>query len=543
MQFDFIIIGAGSAGCVLANRLSEDPGNRVLLLEAGGKDAHINVQIPAGYAKLYRSKIDWAYHTEPQPYVDNRLMFQPRGKVLGGCSSVNAMAYIRGNRKDYDDWEMMGNPGWEYNKVLPYFIKAEHNEQIKNEYHGQGGPLHVSHARYTTPLGRAFVEACQSCGYPENADFNGKEQEGAGMFQFTIKNGRRHSTAAGYLKPVLQRSNLTVITHAHTQKILIDKQRAVGVEYLVGAIVHKAYASREVILSAGAFNSPQVLLLSGIGESEQLHKHRIPVVLDLPGVGQNLQDHLFFSIACLSSQKVSFNGADTLLNLVNYVLFKNGPFACSPLEANAFIKTQPDLDRPDVQLHFSPSHVGDYNVDMYDFETYPKTHGFTILPTLLKPKSRGYVRLRSDNPLDAPVIQPNYFQAPEDRDTMLKSFKSAREVLLAEPFTPFRARLHYPENAHTDEEIMQHIHRTLETVYHPVGTCKMGNDAMAVVDAELKVYGLNNLRVVDASIMPTIVSGNTNAPTIMIAEKAAVLILGKVKAQREELKGLYEQLN
>jgi choline dehydrogenase len=539
MQYDYIIVGAGSAGCVLANRLSEDPATRVLLLEAGGKDTGFFVRTPGGYGKLHRSKVDWGYYTEPQPQVDSRVMYQPRGKVLGGCSSTNAMAYVRGNQEDYNDWEKLGNPGWGYQEVLPYFIKSEDNADIFNPYHGQGGPLHVSYARYTTPLGRAFVEACQACGIPENADYNGVEQEGAGMFQFTIRNGQRHSAAVGYLRPVLNRPNLQVITRAHTRHVLLEGKRAVGIEYLTGSSLRKVYASREVILSAGAFNSPQLLMLSGIGPGDVLKKLNIPVRLDLPGVGENLQDHVFFPVACLCSQAITFNTAENLPNLLKYLLYRQGPFACSPLEANAFVKTESGKDRPDIQLHFAPFHGGADNVDVYNFSSFPKTHGFTLLPTLLKPASRGFVSIRSGSSMDAPIIQPNYFQEAEDRETMLKGFKIAREVLLAEPLTPFRTRLHYPEQARTDEEIMRHIRRTLETVYHPVGTCKMGNDARSVVDAALKVHGLDGLRVVDASVMPTIVSGNTNAPVIMIAEKAADLIRGKVETTAETLKAAF----
>jgi choline dehydrogenase len=539
MQFDYIIVGAGSAGCVLANRLSENPANQVLLLEAGGKDNQFLVRTPGGYAKLHRSPIDWGYHTEPQAYIDNRTMYQPRGKVLGGCSSTNAMAYVRGNKEDYNDWAKLGNEGWGYQDVLPYFIKAEDNADFANEYHGKGGPLHVSQARYTTPLGRTFVEASQACGFPVNPDYNGADQTGASMLQFTIKNGQRHSAAAAYLTPILHRPNLKVVTQAHTKHILIEHHRAVGVEYSVGNATLTVHARQEVILSAGAFNTPQLLLLSGIGAAEDLQKHNIHIRLDLPGVGKNLQDHLFFPVCCLCTQAVSLNTAESVSNLVKYLLFKKGPFACSPLEANAFIQTKPDLDRPDVQLHFAPLHVGDYDMDLYNLKTYPKTHGFTVLPTLLKPKSRGFVGLRSANPLDAPLIQPNYCQEAEDMDTLVRGFKAAKEVLLSQPFAPYRSRLHYPDNAQTGEEIRKHIRRTVESVYHPVGTCKMGNDALSVVDSHLKVHGLENLRVVDASIMPTIVSGNTNAPVIMLAEKAADMIVGKTKTPQDAYKAEY----
>lgn len=540
MTFDYIIVGAGSAGCVLANRLSADPAISVLLLEAGGPDKKMEIHIPAAYTKLNRTEVDWAFWTEPQPHVDNRVMFQPRGKTLGGCSSTNAMAYVRGNREDYNDWAKLGNTGWGYDDVLPYFICSEHNEQIDQlnpAYHGTEGPLNVTFAtRFQTPLARAFVAACREQGIPENHDYNGAEQEGASFFQFTIKEGKRHSAATAFLKPILNRSNLTVVTHAHTTQLRFAGNRVTGVEFSRHEKdTETATATREVILSAGAFASPQLLMLSGIGPADELKRHGIPVRKVLPGVGQNLQDHVFVGVSSLCSQPVSSNHHLTPINqvkaLIQYALFKKGPMTISPLEANAFFRSERATDRPDIQFHFAPVHIGDdYKADFYDLTTFPTTDGYTILPTLIKPQSRGTVTLRSANPMDAPVIDPHYLEAEADRETLLTGMKKAIAIMESPAFAPYCERLITPPNRATDAAIMEHVRRQLETVYHPVGTCKMGTDEMAVVDSALRVHGIEGLRVVDASIMPTIVSGNTNAPVIMIAEKAADLILGKTMA-------------
>jgi choline dehydrogenase len=526
MTFDYIIVGAGSAGCVLANRLSANPLNQVLLLEAGGNGRKFEIQVPAGYAKLHHSEVNWNFYTEPQPHVRNRRIYQPRGKALGGSSAVNCMAYVRGNREDYNDWERLGNPGWGYDDLLPYFRKSEHNEQFQNRFHGQNGPLNVTHNRYVTPLARAFVAACGERGIPANEDFNGATQDGAGLFQFTIKNARRHSTAGAFLKPILHRRNLRVLTHAHTQRVVLDGTRVTGVEIArkPGGPVEFIAAKKDVILSAGSFQSPQLLLLSGIGPEAHLRELKLPVRHELPGVGENLQDHLFANINVLCNQRITYNNAETPYNILKYLLFRQGPFAASPLEACAFVRTLPGLDRPDLQFHFAP--VMGY--DLHDYSSLPKTEGFTILPTLLKPKSRGWVRLRSADPFEAPTIQPNYFSDPDDLQTLVRGFKLARDIVLSDAFAPYRSenRLNYPVEATTDEQIIDHILDTCECVYHPVGTCKMGVDAMAVVDPDgLRVRGLEGLRVADASIMPTVISGNTNAPVIAIAEKAAAMVL------------------
>jgi len=533
ISYDYIIIGAGSAGCVLANRLSEDPKNSVLLIEAGSKDSKMEIHIPAAYTKLNKSSVDWAFYSEIQKNVLNRKLFQPRGKTLGGSSSTNAMAYIRGNAEDYNDWASMGCQGWSYEEVLPYFLKSEHNEdyeKLDTRFHNQGGFLNVR-SPYTHHLvSEAFIKACMESGIPFNPDFNGAKQEGVNFFQFTIKNHKRHSTATAFLHPIKHRENLTVLTNAHVAKILIEDHEACGVEIIWKNHSQKAYCEKEVILSAGAFGSPQLLMLSGIGNASFLKKQGIEVKKDLIGVGQNLQDHCLTMVS--SSSKVPTANEDLktynqIKGLADYFLFKKGVATASPLEANAFMRLNKNADRPDMQFHFVPVHLGGYGVDMYNLDKFPHDSGYTILPTLLQPESRGFVSLKSLNPLDSPLIQPNYLESEKDQQTLIAGVKKAYEVMQAQAFDGFRKELYFPKDINKDETILEHICKTLECVYHPVGTCKMGveNDEMSVVNSHLQVKGILRLRVVDASIMPKIISGNTNAPTIMIAEKAADMIL------------------
>ena len=533
-MYDYIIIGAGSAGCVLANRLSEDPSVKVLLLEAGGKDTKPEIHIPAAYGQLNFSKVDWGFHTEPQENVNNRCLYQPRGKTLGGSSSTNAMAYVRGNRQDYDDWAVMGAKGWNYENVLPYFKKSENNEQLSDKFHAQNGPLNVTFPqKYRTPLAEAFIKGCVENGIPETKDYNGERQEGASFFQFTIKNGQRHSTAQAFLKPILSRPNLTVMTKTHVKRIVIKDKKAVAVEVLKNGQVETINGQKEVILSAGAFGSPQILMLSGVGAKAELTKHGIEILHELPGVGQNLHDHLMFGMSSYSTWKGTMNNVLKPLNqirhLFSFLVSKKGPLSISPLEANAFAKSDPSVLTPDIQLFFVPGHMGDEKdkangADIHKPSTYPSKDGFTILPVLLHPKSRGYVALKSANPLDAPIIQPNYLKEKEDRDLLIKGYKIARKILLSKAFQPFTEKIFYPEHAETDEEILAHIRQNLECVYHPVSTCRMGSDEMSVVDDCLRVHGIAGLRVIDGSVMPKIVSGNTNAACIMIGEKGADLI-------------------
>jgi choline dehydrogenase len=532
MTFDYIIVGGGSAGCVLANRLTENPATTVLLLEAGPKATKLEIAIPGGYMKLHRSSVDWnCYWTEPQPYLQNRKIYHPRGKVLGGSSSTNAMAYVRGHAADYNQWASLGNKGWSYQEVLPYFIKSEHNEQLKDKYHGHTGPLNVTHAQhYKTALATAFVEACNQVGIPHNHDFNGEQQEGAGRLQFTIKDAKRCSTADAYLKPILTRDNLTVYTGVHVKQVLIKNDQATGVEFFVrNRSCEQVEATKEVILCGGAFASPQLLMLSGIGPKDLLAKYRIEVKKELPGVGQNLQDHLFFPVSSLCKQPISNNywipWYRQLQGLAQYALSKKGPLTIGPLEACAFAKSDSSQPKPDLQFQFTPTHAGnDYTTDVFDLNTFPDTDGYTVLPTQVNPKSRGYLTLASADPFATPVIDPRYLSEEEDRVTMVRGAKLALEILEAQAFSPYRVKKHCPAQRDSDEAWLNHIQRSAECVYHPVGTCKMGIDELAVVNDQLQVYGIGNLRVVDASVMPTLTSGNTNAPTIMIAEKASDLI-------------------
>lgn len=533
-EYDYIIIGAGSAGCVLANRLSVNPQNSVLLLEAGGPDNNMNIHIPGAYTKVHKSKEDWGFWTEEQEHVLNRKIYLPRGKTLGGSSSTNAMAYVRGNSADYDGWAALGNPGWSYDEVLPFFMKSENHaqtESLDKKYHSNQGELHVTTSeKFKTSFVDSFVNSCAAVGISKTKDYNGKFQEGAGLVHSTIKDGKRCSGAAAFLKPILGRKNLTVITKARVSKILIVGKEAKGVAFTKNKKPQKAFTRKEVVLSAGAFHSPQLLLLSGIGEATELQKHGIDCLHELKGVGKNLKDHLFCPISISTNTQEGINHYISILNQLkaswNYFVCKKGFFCTGPLEGMAFLDIHQQGNPVNFQFHFTPIWMGDqYGYDAYDINSYPKADGLTILPTLLHPKSSGTVSLSSSNPFDVPVIQPNFLQEKEDLLLLLKGVKLALKVMEQAPLKKHRKAFGLKVDKKNDEELIDHIKQTLETVYHPVGTCKMGKDPLAVVDHELKVHGIDGLRVVDASIMPKIVSGNTNAPTYMIAEKASEMIL------------------
>lgn len=528
MDFDYIIVGAGSAGCVLANRLSADRNNKVCLIEAGGSDKNPIISTPAGIIFGITTKLyNWYYYSSPQPTQYNRSIFCPRGKVLGGSSSINAMLYVRGQPQDYDHWASLGNKGWDFASVLPYFKKSQYQERGADHYHGNNGSLNVADVRHRHPLSERFIQAAQQVGISRNDDFNGARQQGVGYYQVTQKNGRRCSSAAAFLHPIIARKNLTVITQGQVQKILFNNKEAVGVELLQSGQIKTLYANKEVILSAGAFGSPQLLLMSGIGAREKLDVHGIDVQHELPGVGENLQEHVdvLTVVKDKSRSAISFRPGALLRQASSvYQYLKSGRgLLSSPLaEAGGFIQSDSSVDSPDIQFHFVPSAMDDHGRS----RQYYLEYGYSLHVCLLRPKSRGSLSLAGASPSLDPIINLNMLSHPQDMAALIEGVRRGREILRAPAMADCRGEEIFPGDDISERAALEEfIRRKANTIYHPVGTCKMGSDPMAVVDDQLRVHGIKRLRVVDASIMPTIVSGNTNAPSMMIAEKAADMIL------------------
>ena len=524
-SFDYVIVGAGSAGCVLANRLSEQAGVTVALLEAGGRDTNPWIHIPGGYFRtMYNPDITWQYAAGPEPHLGGRYVPWPRGRVLGGSSAINGLLYVRGQARDYDVWRQLGNVGWSYEDVLPYFKRAENQERGADELHGAGGPLSVTDRRMDNPLCSAFVEASVEAGIPPTEDFNGKSQEGAGFYQYTIRDGRRGSTAVTYLRDAANRANLRVITHAEVEGIALDEKRASGVHFSVGGEKRFIKARREVLLAAGAIGSPQILELSGIGQGDVLKKVGIPVRHELKGVGENLQDHYQVRSVYEVTLPYSLNAVwhSPLLQLktgLEYAFNRRGILANGAAPAGVFAKSTPDLEEPDIQFHFIPFSADAPGKGLHKFA------GVSSTICVLRPDSRGHQHIVSADPKEKPAIVANYLAAESDRRITLAGLKLARHISEQASFKPLVRREVFPgPECVSDEDFIQFAMERGTTVFHPCGTCKMGNDPMAVVDARLRVHGIGGLRVIDASIMPNLISGNTNAPTIMIAEKAADMI-------------------
>jgi choline dehydrogenase-like flavoprotein len=524
--FDFIVVGAGTAGCVLAARLSEDPSNSVCLIEAGGEDRHLFIQVPALVAAaIGRPHLNWRFLTTPQAQLDNRQIPVPRGHVIGGSGSINGMVYFRGHPKDFDDWAALGNPGWSYAEVLPYFIRSESNAAFPGSpYHGTDGPIKVTHVARPNPMIGAFLEAMRSLGYKRNDDFNGADSEGYGRRQGTIRNGRRDSTAVAYLRPARSRDNLNVLTHALVTRIIVEDGRATAVEVEIGGERKRVHARREIVISAGAIQSPQILMLSGIGDGPALKAHGIDVKHHLPGVGANYHDHLAAGIVMemknSESYGISLRAAPRgAWNLLEYAVARRGPLASNVFEANAFLRSKEGLDRPDLQIVFQPARRNPNTFPL------PLGHGFALSVVHVYPKSRGSLTLASADPRTPPLINPNLLGDPDDLAPTLRGLEISRRIIAAPAFARYRAVEVQPgPAAQSAEALAEHVRRTSYTVHHPVSSCRMGRDPNAVVDPELRVHGIAGLRVADASVFPRVVGGNTNAAVVMVAEKAADLI-------------------